>query len=445
MSQKNYKQLCKEQREQIEEGLNAKKSISEIARQIGVSPATVTREVMRNRRDDGYRANDTRAWGNGNVCVQRRTCDITKLCERCVEPKTKKCSFCKRRNCARLCGAYQEESCPQIATSPHVCNGCAAGPRSCRYHRFRYSAKDAQQVCETRGRETREGIDCTPEELKRAEDILKAGLDNGQGIAHIYSAHSDEIAFSPRSCYRHIQNGDIAILPIELPKAVRYKKRGGKGREKPIEPEKMKGHLYSDFLALDEQFRSRVVECDCVEGPAGSDDAILTMHFKALHFQIGIKLERKDTAHVVKAFDWLHGILEDSFSDVFGIILCDRGSEFKDIEGMEAKDGKRRCAVYFTDAQRPDQKGSCEKNHVELRKIIPKGTSLAGIGAYELAEVFSHVNSERRESLFGLCPLEWAAKALPTELIDGLGYRLVDADDVLLKPRLLEQVRQNRP
>jgi IS30 family transposase len=445
MSQRNYRQLRKEQREQIEEGLNAKKSISEIAREIGTSPATVAREVVRNRRDDGYRANDTKAWGNGNLCIHRRTCKTIGLCEHCVEPKARGCSFCKRRDCALLCDAYQEESCPQIAASPHVCNGCATGSRSCHYHRFRYSAKDAHQMCETRGREARKGMDCTPEELARTEAILRAGLDKGQGIAHIYSAHKDEMAFSPRSCYRHIQNGDIAILPIELPKAVRHKKRGGKGRERPIDPERMKGHLYSDFLALDGQFRSRVVECDCVEGQAKSEDAILTMHFKALHFQIGIKLERKDTAHVVAAFDWLHDILKDGFSDVFGIILCDRGSEFKDIEGMEARDGKRRCAVYFTDAQRPDQKGSCEKNHVELRKVIPKGTSLAGIGAYELSEVFSHVNSERRESLFGSCPFEWAAKVLPKVLFDELGYRFIDADDVLLRPRLLEQSRQRRP
>jgi IS30 family transposase len=137
------------------------------------------------------------------------------------------------------------------------------------------------------------------------------------------------------------------------------------------------------------------------------------MHFKALRFQIGIKLVRKDTVHVVAALDWLEEVLGRNFSRYLGVLKFDRGSEFKDIVGMErGTGGRRRCAVYFTDAQRPDQKGSCEKNHVEFRKVVPKGTPLREIDAAVLAEVFSHVNSERRESLFGLCPIKMAKKAL---------------------------------
>lgn len=60
---------------------------------------------------------------------------------------------------------------------------------------------------------------------------------------------------------------------------------------------------------------------------------------------------------------------------MFGTVLTDRGPEFSDVAGME-RDG--RCSVYFADPMRSDQKGACEKNHIELRKIVPKGTSLDG-------------------------------------------------------------------
>jgi IS30 family transposase len=437
MSEKHYKHLRQDQREQIEEGLNARKGICEIARDIGAPPATVSREIKRNRRDDGYKRPAADSWGNSNLCAYRRNCEVTKLCKRCEDRKAKGCSLCKYGRCMSRCESYVEEICPRIEKTPHVCNGCPSGS-SCRLHRFRYSAKDAQGSYQTRCRESREGIDCTPEELESSVAIIKAGLAGNQGLGHIYSAHGEELAFSKRSCYRYIKSGAIDIISLELPKAVKYKQRGKSGRDKPIDPEIMKGHTYSDFLALDEEARAKVVECDCVEGNAGSIDAILTMHFKALHFQIGIKLERKDTVHVVAVLDWLEEILGNCFSEYFGLLLFDRGSEFKDICGMESGSrGQRRCAVYFTDAQRPDQKGSCEKNHVEVRKVIPKGTPLTEIDAAVLADTFSHINSLKREFLFGLCPMEMAKKALPKKLLDQLGYRLIKPDDVVLKPSVI--------
>jgi IS30 family transposase len=438
MSEKKYKHIRKEQREIIEDRLNAGVCIAEIAREIGASPATVMREVMRNRRDDGYR---TSVWRSNNRCARRRDCDRRGVCGRCSD---RKCTLCKYSRCNAACDEYTEDICIRISGVPHVCNGCKKNS-NCVMHRYRYSAKDAQTVADSRAVESRSGIDCTKEQMQEATVLIKGLLDQGQGLGHIFDEHWKEIPFSLRSCYRHIHNKDLDIAEIELPRCVRCKPRNhGDTREKPLDPEAMKGRTYQDFMALDGELRGRVVECDCVEGPAGSTDAILTLHFKALHFQIGIYLERKDTAHVVAALDWLHSIVGEHFSDIFGVLLCDRGTEFKDVAGMEFKDGKRRCCVYFTDPQRPDQKGSCEKNHSEIRRVIPKGTSLEGLDAFVLAEVFSHVNSYRRESIFWLSPMELAQKALPEELLDELGYRLVKADDVWLKPVLLERAIADR-
>ena len=431
MPERTYRHLRIEQREGIEDKLNAQKSISQIARGIGVSPATVTREILRNRRDDGYSHSN---WRTNNRCIRRKGCDIHHLCSGC----STRCASCKADKCNRLCKDFKEETCIRISSVPHVCNGCKS-VSNCALHRYRYNATLAQKASDVRAKESREGIDVTKEDMQKAVSIIKPLLARRQSPALIFAEHGYELPFSLRSCYRHIHNNNIDIAAIELPKAVKYRPRN----HPDARPERMPlailaGRTYTDFMALDKVFQSRVVECDCIEGPANTNDAIFTLHFVALHFQIGIKLEVKDARHVVEALDWLHDILGDRFSEFFGVLLADRGIEFRDVEGMEQRDGKRRCAIYFTDAQRPDQKGACEKNHVKVRKIIPKGTPFNKIDAFVLAEVFSHVNSQAREDLFWLTPMALAFGAFPEGFLDELGYCLIAPDDVMLKPSLLE-------
>jgi hypothetical protein len=144
---------------------------------------------------------------------------------------------------------------------------------------------------------------------------------------------------------------------------------------------------------------------------------------------------------VVKALNWLYKLLgHDDFSSLFGLLLTDRGVEFYDASGMESFNGQKRTSVYYCDARRSEQKGACEKNHVEVRKIIPKGTSLADISAYELAEVFSHINSLKRKSLFGKAPLELALAVFPEGKLDEMSYHLVKPDEVNLTPALLKNM-----
>ena len=92
--------------------------------------------------------------------------------------------------------------------------------------------------------------------------------------------------------------------------------------------------------------------------------------------------------------------------------------EFEDVEGIERSctaGGERRCRVYYCDPMRSDQKGACERNHVEIRKMLPKGR---GISFDDLDEVDawlvgSSVNSEPRPSLMGLSPLAMLRAADP--------------------------------
>ena len=441
MSEKHYKQLRQKDREIIEEMLSHRSSLSNIAKAIGCSSATVSREILRNRRDDGHK-NSPEGWGNANCCIHRRHCNIKGLCTRCTSPASRYCSSCAKSKCMGLCAKYEEQICEQIKSSPHVCNGCVGG--NCRLHRFRYSAKDAQISAETRSRETREGIDVSIEDLAKSEAIIKDGIEKGQGVDHIFFAHKGELAFSKSSFYRHVKNGNMTLIPLNLRKAVKYKVRN-KTQEPSrtnIPPKVLEGRLYEDFMALDEYERARVVECDCVEGPASDNDALLSLHFKAIHFQVAFKIEVKDAEHVLECFNWLAFILKDFFPRCFGILLFDRGSEFACVPEIEALADAGEVRAFFTDSRHPEQKGAAEKNHVEIRKVIKKGASLAKIGMWELSEVMSHINSSLRGSIFGKSPMELAMSVLPTELFEHLGYRHVPPDDVVLLPELLDQIKR---
>lgn len=56
MQKNKYKRLANKERESISRGLSQKKSIREIAREIGRSLSIVTREIKRNSGKTGYRA-----------------------------------------------------------------------------------------------------------------------------------------------------------------------------------------------------------------------------------------------------------------------------------------------------------------------------------------------------------------------------------------------------
>lgn len=98
-----------------------------------------------------------------------------------------------------------------------------------------------------------------------------------------------------------------------------------------------------------------------------------------------------------------------------------------------------RTRVFFCDPLRSDQKGKCEKNHEEIRKILPKGkTDFDALRERDMAVLMSHVNSYARDSLNWATPYDLEKLMAPEGLLDGLGVERIPADDVTLKPYLIE-------
>ena len=346
---KHYTHITFETRVSIENYVVEGRTLAFMSGELDVDATSISRELKRNRRCDGRSGSPT----SKNKCVRRKTCKLRAICD----PDCKRrCASCGKRCHEGKCPDFEEEWCRRTHRAPFVCNGCARR-LTCPLERWTYSAKAAQAKADSRLKESREGLDMTGHDMAFLASEVKAGLEKGQSVHHIFASR-DDLPCSERSFYRHVENEDIDVRKMDLRKKVKYKKRSKKKANRH-EKEFYAGREHSDYMELPAEERAGTVQMDCVEGDEGDEQALLTLHFVALRFQIYILLEKKDSEHVVAALDWLDELCgKRMFGKLFGLILADRGSELDDIAGIE-KGG--RCSVYYTDPRRPDQKGGCER------------------------------------------------------------------------------------
>ena len=112
-------------------------------------------------------------------------------------------------------------------------------------------------------------------------------------------------------------------------------------------------------------------------------------------------------------------------------------------------EGPGETRLFYCDPRRSDQKGACERNHVEIRKLLPKGAGIRfdRLAPADLALAMSHVNSEPRGALGFATPAR-AFRAMLGEdaaaLLDAYGVEDVPLGDLDLTPGLIERARAER-
>ena len=141
-----------------------------------------------------------------------------------------------------------------------------------------------------------------------------------------------------------------------------------------------------------------------------------------------------------------------AFARLFSLVLTDNGSEFAACDALERSavdPAARRSSVYYCDVRQSQQKGGCERNHVEVRKILPKGrgVSFDRLDARDCAALMSHLNSEPRPALGGMCAIDMLLAALGDdgrELLDALGIGKVAYEDLDMTIGAIESGRRRR-
>ena len=441
MPESKGRHLGQEDRLVVEEGLNSGLSARALSRRLHVSPSTVTREIKANRTVKMPKRKGVKP---STRCSHYKDCQSSgDACEKCSTRLTT-CKHCKTRACVDSCKDFALSMCPRTEKWPYICPASCPKRNNCSFPKCSYRAESAQGLYEKRLSESRIGPDITPKELEDAMKIVAPLVRKGQSFEAIWSNHADELPVCVRTFYSYTDAGYVDIASIELPRKVRCRPRvrkGGKGQARSRIDRT--GRTYDDFKELDISDQARVVQADTVEGYEWNTQRILSLDLVRFLFQFYILQPDGSAQSTVKTFDAIETYLGscEAFELLMGIVLADRGNEFDDWEGMERSvlaPGQRRCRVFYCDPQETNQKSQCERNHEELRRILPKKRSDFDRLAFgDAALATSHVNSYPRPKFGGKCPFELAGPILPDALLDNLGIKRMAPDDVTLKPYLL--------
>ena len=334
-------------------------------------------------------------------------------------------------------------TCPQLLKAPYVCNGCPKKhSASCRYVRYYYRADVAQSEYKTLLTEAREGIPLNKQAFYETDRIITDGLKKGQHLYHIM-ANSPKITCSKSTVYRHFKKGYYSASVLDLPRAVKFKTR--KQRKAEYVPAGVKvGRTHDDFLAyVAEHHLERHVELDTVIGRVGGK-VIMTVHFTACNFMIGLLLDNKSAVEGAMKFSSLKNRLRNagiSIPALFDVLLCDNGGEFSDVFSFENDDkGNREVSLFFCDPMCSSQKAQIEKNHTLFRDIVPKGSSFDDFSQETVNLIFSHVNSVSRSIYLGKTPYDMFSFFYNVRFLSPLGIERIPPDKVVQSPALLSGI-----
>ena len=407
--QERYRRLDKADRIAIERGLDKRKPCRQMARELGRSPSTVADEVARNR-------TVSRGPGKG---------------ERVREAPG--------------------DACPKLLEWPRCCNGC----RLRRYHcsrkwRCEYSAARAQALADAELRESRMGVDRGEAEFERAMGIVRSDVARGLSPQQIALSRQAEVGASASTIYRWIERGYAGMSSLELRRKCGYKPR------RHAAPPRQTGHgaarSFAAFMELPEEERAAACEMDTVVGLKSDRRCLLTLYLRAFRFQVALLMPDKTAASTGSALDMLEKAAPKAFRRLFSLLLTDNGAEFSDCAAIERSaldPSARRCSAYYCDARQSQQKGGCERNHVELRKILPKGRGISfdRLGGRDCAVLMSQLNSEPRPSLGGMCAIDMLLAALGDDgrgLLDALGVEKVPYGELDMTLGAIEAARRGR-
>ena len=171
----------------IECGIYLKLKLSKIAKKIGKTPGSVSREI---------RANRTVAPGEhpcGKDCCFAGECKTKGLCGK--NECSKRCVACREYDCRGLCSRYNNTPCSILSKPPYVCNTCVRR-RRCKADRAYYIAQQADAMAKRRYTNSRSIILTRGTEFERLDEVVSPLILKGQPLTHIWSEHGEELSIS---------------------------------------------------------------------------------------------------------------------------------------------------------------------------------------------------------------------------------------------------------
>lgn len=206
-------------------------------------------------------------------------------------------------------------------------------------------------------------------------------------FVHTYRLqHVDAVVPSTKTLYNYIHQGLLEIKVIDLPRAVRIRKKFTK---RPS----TKKHLGKSIEERPEEINNRSRfgdwEIDFVlGGKTIGEPSILTLVERQTRYAVTKKLVEKKAEYVNQA------VLECMKLYPIKSITADNGNEFSSLSKIEGLD------VYFAHAYSSYERGTNENFNGLLREFIPKGCSLKELNQ-NLLEDYTKAINERPRRIHG--------------------------------------------
>lgn len=427
------KHLTHQQRQLIERELGAQSSLRQIALLLGKHPSTISREIKSRRILSSHMP-----YGRPkNACSKQSVCTRKHLCDTCRHPSKPFCRLCN--DCNQQCDSFVEERCPKLEQPPYVCNGCSTR-RTCTLRVLVYRAASADKQYREQLSGIRSGYCLTGEEFIQLDQLVAPRLRRGQSIQSIVRDIGDQIPCGISTIYRLVHDGELeGVRNIDLPRKVRFKMRKKK-RPYKIDAKARLGRTWEDYQRfLEAEDHGPLVEMDTIEGRKGGA-VLLSLRWPATGLHLLFWRHANTAKSVQTIFDQLyHTLGHERFLRVFGIIVTDNGSEFSNPLALEfAPDGIRRSHIFYCNPGSPQEKPSVERGHVEVRRILPKGTSFDGLTHEQVRRVQDHINSYTTKKLNGASPYAAFSQWFDDSYARDLGWSVIPAAQITLKSELLK-------
>jgi len=361
------------EREEIAHGWSAGHSRAEIARRLGRHPATIGRELLRNK----------------TVRYPKR---------------------------------------PPRPDGRHHRPGRIPGDRSpTQTQRPRYRASVAQSKAEDRARRAKPGrLASNPELRGQVQTRLAARLSPEQIAATLRADFPDrpEMWVSHETIYQALYVQGRGELRRELTRCLRTGRALRKPRRVPGE-RRGKRPIPAELMisARPGEVADRAVpghwEGDLIAGKENKS-AIGTLVERYTRFVLLLHLPHDHSAEAVR--DAMLAAISTLPTQLWRSLTWDQGSEMARHAEITLATG---LDIYFCDPHSPWQRGSNENTNGLLRQYFPKGTDLSAHSAQHLAEVAAELNARPRKTL------GWKT---PAQALDHLLSHLSTTDGVATTP-----------
>lgn len=133
----------------------------------------------------------------------------------------------------------------------------------------------------------------------------------------------------------------------------------------------------------------------------------------------------------------------EMFAKLYPVILTDNGTKFSNPAKIEFDDdGSRLSFLFYCNPRASYEKAECERNHVEVRRVLPKGTryheatSFNGLSQNDVSLMMSHINSYVRKGINGI-PYDLFTKEYGVDIASLFDISRINPNDIILKPSLL--------